>query len=378
MAGLAALVIVLLVVIVVLLFSNKAREEEPSTDMTSDISSGQEVEEDTIGGSSGQEIEEEPSGLSGEMDTFSIGSVTFTVPREWDWHENEYGTMILVPSADELFYINCYVGEAGYFSDDDYLMSAEQNYDGYRYISFEEDSVGGISGKLHTYYAVFDLDYTVSSFYFTVGDDLMNVVYMRSTALPDSRQPLEEVMGSMRSSEETGGEDLPSSDAPVQDSYGEGTYEAGLDIPAGEYVLLPETEEGGSYAVRSSADQETEENLIDYDVVSYRTYITIEEGQYLTIYSCEAVPSGQAPALDLSSGVLPNGTYKVGIDIPAGEYLLRCYSYTGRGVYTVKSSSQITDKDSAVIASGTFDDETVVTVKEGQYLSVGGAEIFLP
>ena len=35
-------------------------------------------------------------------------------------------------------------------------------------------------------------------------------------------------------------------------------------------------------------------------------------------------------------------------------------------------------RDRTGILQLTFDDETVVTVKEGQYLSVGGAEIFLP
>lgn len=367
--GIVALVVVLLVVIVVLLLGNKTSEVPSSADTTTGNISSQEPDDDT-------------SGLSGEMETFRMGSVTFTVPREWNWEENEYGYITLVPSADELIAIYCFADEGRYLSDDDYLKSTEQDYDGYRYISFEEASFGGISGKLHTYNATFDLDYKVSSFYFAIGDDLMNVLYMRSVSLPDSRQPLEEVMGSMQMFEDADTENTapssPGSDSvPVQDSYGDGTYEVGVDIPAGEYVLLPDAEESGSYAVRSSAEQDTTDNLIDYDTTSQRDYLTVEEGQYLTIRSCVVIPSDKAPAVDISSGVIPHGTYKVGKDIPAGEYTLRCYS-NSRGMFTVRNSSQITDKDSTVVMSGTFDDVASVTVEEGQYLSVGGAEIYLP
>ena len=90
------------------------------------------------------------------------------------------------------------------------------------------------------------------------------------------------------------------------------------DLPAGEYVLLPASEFSAYYEVNSSSTGEVED-IIDNDNFDGRRYLTVEDGQYLTIQRCMMVPLDKAPKVDISSGVVPEGMYRVGVDIPAGN-----------------------------------------------------------
>lgn len=147
--GIAALIIVLIVVLVVVLLNNNKSTEPapPSGAASSSVSS--------------QASDGASSAPSGETVTLTIGSASFTVPSEWERDVDE-DSIILYPSADEVIVIYCFAGEAQYYSENDYLETYAQGYDDYQYISLEETSVGGISGKLHTYYAyVSDIDYEI-------------------------------------------------------------------------------------------------------------------------------------------------------------------------------------------------------------------------
>lgn len=67
----------------------------------------------------------------------------------------------------------------------------------------------------------------------------------------------------------------------------------------------------------------------------------------------------------VSNQVYEEGMYRVGRDIPAGEYKLTTTNKE-RGHFTIYSSSE---RDS-VIAVDTFKNSTYLTVKEGQYLEL--------
>ena len=176
----------------------------------------------------------------------------------------------------------------------------DRGYDDYQYISLEETSVGGISGKLHTYYAyVSDIDYEINSFYYTIGDDLMSVDYFRPLlSSSDGIQPLEDVLATLQIAEGAGSASSTASSnggsAAIQDAYGEGMYKIGADLPAGEYVLLPASEFSAYYEVNSSSTGEVED-IIDNDNFDGRRYLTVEDGQYLTIQRCMMVPLDKAP-----------------------------------------------------------------------------------
>ena len=77
-----------------------------------------------------------------------------------------------------------------------------------------------------------------------------------------------------------------------QSSYGEGMYKVGTEIPAGEYKLYAVKafdEDYGYYEVTATSSGR------DEDIIAHRgfdtfIYITVEDGQYLNIYDCYAVP----------------------------------------------------------------------------------------
>ena len=367
--GIAALIIVLIVVLLVLLNNNKSTKPASSSSATSSSVSSQASD-----GAS--------SAPSGETVTLTIGSASFTVPSEWERDSKEDGTIFLYPSADETIIIYCFADEAQYYSENDYLETYAQGYDDYQYISLEETSVSGISGKLHTYYAhVSDIDYEINSFYYTIGDYLMSVDYFRPLlSSSDGIQPLVDVLATLQIAEGAGSANFSASSnggsAAIQDSYGEGMYKIGADLPAGEYVLLPASEFSAYYEVNSSSTGEPED-IIDNDNFDGRRYLTVEDGQYLTIQRCTMVPLDKAPKVDISSGVVPEGMYRVGVDIPAGEYKLHNNTEYD-GYYEVRSSSLASEGFDSIITNENFSGDVYVTVQEGQYLVVNRAELQLP
>ena len=368
--GIAALIIVLIVVLVVVLLNNN-KSTKPASSSSAASSS---VSSQASDGAS--------SAPSGETVTLTIGSASFTVPSEWKRDIDEDGTIFLYPSADETIIIYCFADEAQYYSENDYLETYAQGYDDYQYISLEETSVSGISGKLHTYYAhVSDIDYEINSFYYTIGDDLMSVDYFRPLlSSSDGIQPLEDVLATLQIAEGAGSANFSASSnggsAAIQDSYGEGMYKIGADLPAGEYVLLPASEFSAYYEVNSSSTGELED-IIDNDNFDGRRYLTVEDGQYLTIQRCMMVPLDKAPKVDISSGVVPEGMYRVGVDIPAGEYKLRNNAEYD-GYYEVRSISLAAKGLDSIITNENFSGDVYVTVQEGQYLVVNRAELQLP
>ena len=69
--------------------------------------------------------------------------------------------------------------------------------------------------------------------------------------------------------------------------------------------------------------------------------------------------------------------YRVGTDIPAGEYKLHNNSDFD-GYYEVRSSSIAEEGFDSIITNDNFSGDVYVTVENGQYLVVNRAELNLP
>ena len=67
------------------------------------------------------------------------------------------------------------------------------------------------------------------------------------------------------------------------------------------------------------------------------------------------------------NGVYSEGMYKVGKDLPAGEYKVTCNSEYS---CYIEVSSDSTGNFDSIITNDNFDGEKYVTVSEGQYLTV--------
>lgn len=152
-----------------------------------------------------------------------------------------------------------------------------------------------------------------------------------------------------------------------------GMYKVGQDIAAGEYKLY--STEGLSYFEIAKDSSNTLESIIANDNFYSFTYVTVTEGQYFKFTDALAVPASDATASEPVDGKYSSGMYKVGFDIPAGEYQVfpEEDSTLGFGYYEITSSSLHVLDD--IVANDNFEDPRYITLKEGQYVKLSEAYI---
>lgn len=148
----------------------------------------------------------------------------------------------------------------------------------------------------------------------------------------------------------------------------QGTYKIGDDLEAGEYLFIAN---GMGYVEVAKDGTGNLEGIIHNDNVTGHTYVTVEDGQYLKLQFGEAYPVGSAPSIIPENGLYKDGEYKVGKDIPAGEYEL--ISNTEMGYFEVSKDSNGT-LDS-IITNDFVTSNAYVTVEDGEYLKLQGVEI---
>lgn len=134
----------------------------------------------------------------------------------------------------------------------------------------------------------------------------------------------------------------------------DGMYKVGQDILAGEYIVFA-SDGSGYFSVSSDSNQE---DILFNENFDYNSIITVNDGEYLKLERCYAVPFAEVDEIDLTG----DGMFKVGTHIPAGEYKLD--SGTNLGYYCIYSNSRQQD----IIANDNFEGQNYVTVSDGQYL----------
>lgn len=147
-------------------------------------------------------------------------------------------------------------------------------------------------------------------------------------------------------------------------NYGSGTYKVGIDIPAGEYYI-----KGPGYVEVSSDSSGSLDSIIDNDNIGFYAYANVYDGQYLKLKGCSAIPSSSAnPKYD---GLYPSGMYKVGKDIPAGEYKVDALSNMG---YYERNSGAL-GSDNSIIDNDNFSGSTYITINDGEFLKLNDCNI---
>lgn len=180
----------------------------------------------------------------------------------------------------------------------------------------------------------------------------------------------------------TGCFSLPSIDTQ-QMYYAEGTYEVGQDMPAGEYVLSTYSPESSPAYFQVLGDNTGfYSSIVCYDEFYERSIVTVNEGEYLTAMRCLIYPidtaqvQEQVQAAKSRNGALPSGTYKVGLDLPPGEYKVRSTSQSEEGYYEVTNNSRHDPLN--IISNDSFEGEKHLTISNDQYLKLRNAELILP
>lgn len=101
--------------------------------------------------------------------------------------------------------------------------------------------------------------------------------------------------------------------------YQTGTYTVGTDMPAGLY-FIDDTEDNASASLSDSQG-----NIIVQTTVEDNYFVNLQEGQVLTLNNAGAIIDSELDQyyiddLTIDEGKYDDGSYRVGIDIPAGTY----------------------------------------------------------
>lgn len=138
-----------------------------------------------------------------------------------------------------------------------------------------------------------------------------------------------------------------------------GTHKVGTDIPAGEYMIISDSM---AYYELKKDSSGSLESILSNDNFSFNRYLEVRDGEYLKLQNCKLY------ALDKAPDLAEMGMYKIGVDLPPGEYKL---SAEGMGYYEVTKSARGNILD--IVTNDNFEGDTYVTVKSGQYLKLNGA-----
>lgn len=144
-----------------------------------------------------------------------------------------------------------------------------------------------------------------------------------------------------------------------------GAYLVGEDIAAGEYYLEAQNSEcsiqikNGKY----SSDSRYASN-------NNSLFFTVKNGEYIDVSSGRFIAAAYAPQREPDAdGVYPPGTYRVGLDLPAGEYYINTSS--SYASIKVMSSSSLDYDDTRIYRS--VNRFSYIAVEESEYLSISDA-----
>lgn len=151
---------------------------------------------------------------------------------------------------------------------------------------------------------------------------------------------------------------------PTTKTIKAGMYKVGKDISAGEYLITSNSGSYASYYEVTSDSTGNVDSILSNDIFSGTRYITLKNGQYIKIEDSTMILSKYAKAQKAKNGKFGNGMYKIGLEIPAGEYIIM--SNSSDAYYEVRNDS-LGDVD-GVVTNDIFSGSRYITVEKGQYL----------
>ncbi len=190
-----------------------------------------------------------------------------------------------------------------------------------------------------------------------------------SEGKPDSKTP--DSIASANPEPTKRAEETPApSSTPAIPWYESGMYKVGTDIDAGEYFILSS---GACYLEVTSDSSGTLESIVTNDNVYTFTFITIQDGQYLSISDGKFVKAEFAEVPGPENGMYSEGKYRVGFDIPSGEYKVEALS--GQMAY-IEVTSDSSGNLNSIISNDNFEGSKYISVTAGQYLTIRSGVIY--
>lgn len=145
----------------------------------------------------------------------------------------------------------------------------------------------------------------------------------------------------------------------------------GQDLAPGEYFIQAK-EDTHAFVQVARDNSGAVGSVITNKIFQTHSFITVHEGEYLVVERGIIMNADEASVPSFTNGVLGDGVYRVGIDIPAGQYTVLPTSDVA-GYYQIATNSRGTASD--IVSNNNFSDEITINVEVGQYLTLTRAQL---
>ena len=156
--------------------------------------------------------------------------------------------------------------------------------------------------------------------------------------------------------------------SPEPTRYKSGMYLVGMDMPAGEYAVFAERSLG--YMEVASDSSGNFESILCNANFSYNTIVTLEDGRYFSMTGAYAVPMEEAQIDTTGSGM-----FKVGVNIPAGEYKIVVDEDAAMGLGYLEVASDSSHDFASLRTNDNIESSAYISVNEGEYLTLNECHI---
>ena len=166
----------------------------------------------------------------------------------------------------------------------------------------------------------------------------------------------------------------------------EGVYLVGVDIPAGEYVLYPNVSKNDGdvtpvLEVRKTRESATNiSDFLDRKEFYMRQYVNLNDGEYIAFEHALMYLPENIKLKPLDENGYSAAQLKVGVDIPAGEYVVVGqnkqvqYFRTSKPEAELYSTSALNSPD--MISFGYCENRVYLQVNDGEYLTFVGGKLY--
>ncbi|ADZ85827.1 hypothetical protein [Cellulosilyticum lentocellum] len=155
----------------------------------------------------------------------------------------------------------------------------------------------------------------------------------------------------------------------VIEAEGKIFYRLGGLYPLGEYVAVSDKGDFSSYYCVTIGP--SEDIIVTNGSTENSVVFDTQDGEYISYQGCKLYPIDEAPEVEKTAdGAYPASTYKVGTQIPAGEYVAK-----GNSVI-VNIEADLTDDSDANLGIWGSNKCAVFKVEDGQYIQTTSGDIY--
>ena len=99
-----------------------------------------------------------------------------------------------------------------------------------------------------------------------------------------------------------------------------GKYICGKNLAAGEYYVVPNSD--NCSLVLTDGKHFDEDDIVEFEVLPFGLFVTMKAGYTLEVKNGKFISAADVDKMSGENGRYEIGTYRVGVDIPAGEHVL--------------------------------------------------------